>query len=108
MPEPYEPEIIIEEPIIIGAYLERNVNCESRVCTSSYCGEWGPDPSCVPVVHEVPIEIYIEVPEDTNVIEIDTGIVTEPTVIEVKSDPSDPASPSTVVVDVAGLPDTEV
>ena len=105
MPEPYEPEIIQEEPIIEGAWLERNDICEARICTPSHCGKWDSDPSCVP---EVPIEIYIEVPEDTYVIEIDTGIVTEPTVIEVKSDPSDPASPSTVVVDVAGLPDTEV
>lgn len=50
----------------------------------------------------------IEVPEGTKVSEIDTGAVTQPTVIEIKSDSSDPASPSTVVVDVAGREKTDI
>jgi len=50
----------------------------------------------------------IEVPEGTEVTKIDTGPLTEPKVIEIKSDSSDPASPSTVVVDVAGREKTDI
>lgn len=89
----------------MGAYLEYNENGESRVCTvRSGCNEWEADPNSVPQI--APVVIEIEVPEDTVVITIETDAVSEPTVIEVQPDSSDPSSPSTVVVDTAGYDDS--
>ena len=91
----------------MGAWLEYNDRCELRGCSvRSGCDEWEAIHNCVPEL--APVLIEIEVPEDTVVITIDTDAVSEPTVIEVQPDPSDPSKPSTVVVDTAGFDDSQV